>query len=245
MTTKDAVTAQPPDERPVSVWVRRWRRLPWVVRRSPFAALAVVLMLSVPFAWTRVVANKYLYDEGQFTGTADVVLVLGTQVAPGGEEPFPRLRGRLDAAAQLIRDGRAKVVLVSGDAGGRSGNETKVMSSYLQRAGVSANRIVADPSGLDTYDSCLRAKQVFGVTRAIVVTQGYHLPRAVTLCRHVGINADGVRARCDECTLIDFPRNWGRDFVACSKAAWDAYRDRPSAVSTPPSTAVTDALASL
>lgn len=226
-------------------WLRRWRRLPWVVRKLPIVALAGLLLLSLPFAWTRVTANRYLYDEGEFTGTVDVALVLGTQVAPDGKEPFPRLRGRLDAAAQLVRDGRAKVVLVSGDAGGASGNETSVMSSYLQRAGVSANRIVADPFGLDTYDSCLRAKQVFGVTRAIVVTQGYHLPRAVTLCRHVGIDANGVRASCDECTVIDFPRNWGRDFLACSKAALDAYRDRDAAVVSPPSAAVTEALASL
>lgn len=237
-------------EKPVgamSTWVARWRRLPWVVRRLPTAALIVVVLASIPFGWTRVSAAGHQYDEADLTATtgADVVLVLGTEVAPGGDQPMPKLRGRLDTAARLIRDHRAKVVLVSGDAGGTSGNETSVMSSYLRRAGVSPNRIVADPYGLDTYDSCLRAKQVFGVTRVLVVTQAYHLPRAVTLCRHVGLDADGVRAGCDGCSRISIPGNWLRDYLACGKAVLDATRDRPAAVRSPSSPAVRDALASL
>ena len=65
--------------------------------------------------------------------TADVVLVLGAQVAPGGTDPMPVLRGRLDTAAALVRDGRARVILVSGDGTGGSGDETTVMTSYLTR----------------------------------------------------------------------------------------------------------------
>jgi len=225
----------------------RWRRLPWVVRKLPVAGLILVAFVSVPFGWTRVVASGHQYDEASIISSndVDVLLVLGTEVAPGGDQPNPKLRGRLDTAAQLVRDGHAKVILVSGDASGNSGNETSVMSSYLVHVGVSPNRIVADPYGLDTYDSCLRAKQVYGVTRALVVTQAYHLPRAVTLCRHVGIDADGVRASCDACSLVDLPRNWLRDYLACSKAAWDAIRDRPSAIESRSSSAIADALAGL
>jgi vancomycin permeability regulator SanA len=225
----------------------RWRRLPWVVRKLPVAALILVVLVSVPFGWTRVAASGHQYDETSITATTDVdvVLVLGSEVAPGGDQPMPRLRGRLDTAAQLVRDGHAKVILVSGDASGNSGNETSVMSSYLEHVGISSNRIVTDPYGLDTYDSCLRAKQVYGVARVLVVTQAYHLPRAVTLCRHVGIDADGVRASCDACSLVDLPRNWLRDYLACSKAAWDAISDRPPAIESRPSSAITDALASL
>ena len=225
----------------------RWRRLPWVVRKLPLAALILVAFVSVPFGWTRVVAGGHQYDEASLADTfdVDVVLVLGTEVAPGGDQPNPKLRGRLDTAAQLVRDGHAKVILVSGDASGSSGNETSVMSSYLVHVGISPNRVVADPYGLDTYDSCLRAKHVYGVTRTLVVTQAYHLPRAVTLCRHVGIDADGVRADCDACSLVDLPRNWLRDYLACSKAAWDATRDRPPAIESRSSLAIVDALASL
>ena len=103
-------------------------------------------------------------------------------------------------------------------------------------------RIVTDPDGLDTYDSCVRARQVYGVTRALVVTQPYHLARAVALCRRVGIDADGVGARCD-CVPLNVARNAARDYLATSKAAWDLWRGRPPAVGSPPSDEVDRALA--
>lgn len=220
----------------------RWRTLPPVIRWLLIAGSVVVALAAIPFGWTRVAAAGHLYNEAEVTATTDVVLVLGAEVAPGGDQPMPFLRGRLDTAAQLVRDGRARVILVSGDAAGGSGNETSVMARYLVGAGVSADRIVTDPFGLDTYDSCLRAAKVYGVTRALVVTQPYHLARAVTLCRHVGIDADGVGARCDGC-LVNVARNAVRDYFACSKAAWDAVRDRPAGVVSPPSGAIAEALA--
>lgn len=172
-------------------------------------------------------------------------MVLGAQVAPGGAGPLQYLRGRLDTAAALLRAGRARVILVSGDGRGASGDETAVMTAYLTGpAGIPANRVVADPYGLDTYDSCVRARRVFGVTRLLVVTQGYHLPRAVTLCRHAGIDTDGVIARCDRCNPVNLPRNYVRDYFACTKAALDAWRNRKPAVSSPPSDAVRAALRS-
>jgi vancomycin permeability regulator SanA len=220
-----------------------WRRLPWAVRKLPVAGLVVLVLAAIPFGWTRVAARGHVFDATDVPA-ADVVLVLGSQVTPE-HEPMPVLRGRLDTAAQLVRDGRARVVLVSGDAGGHSGNETSVMTTYLRRQGVEADRIVADPYGLDTYDSCLRAKQVYGLTRLLVVTQAYHLSRAVALCRDVGVDADGVRAGCGGCALLTLTREYPRDYLAATKAAWDAFSDRKAAVTSPPSRAVADALARL
>src|SRR5258706_5761435 len=156
---------------------------------------------------------------------------------------MPFLRGRLDTAALAVTSGHAKVILVSGDASGGSGNEPAVMRSYLSgSAKIDPSRVLADPSGLDTYDSCLRARQVYGVTKALVVTQAYHVARAVTLCRHAGIDADGIGARCDACSL-NLVRNAVRDYFACAKAAWDTYRDRSGAVQSPPTSEVSDAVA--
>jgi vancomycin permeability regulator SanA len=202
---------------------------------------------AVPFGWTQARASGHLYDESDLTGAggprADVVIVLGAQVADGGTRPMPFLQGRLDTAAALLASGRAQVVLVSGDAGGASGNETEVMRAYLATVGVDPSRVVADPYGLDTYDTCVRARQVYGVTRALIVTQRYHLARAVTLCRQAGIDTDGVGARCDGCWWTTLANKSVREYFACTKAAWEAYRDRPPAVSSPPSTEVADALA--
>ncbi len=216
------------------------------VRVSLTAALAVTAAAAVPFGWVQAQASGHLWDETELRDGAgphaDVVIVLGAQLADGGDAPLAFLRNRLDTTAEVIASGHARVALVSGDGHGSSGNETRVMRDYLVEAGVDPSRVVEDPYGLDTYDSCVRARQVFGVTRALVVTQRYHLARAVALCRQAGIDADGVGAPCEECS----PRvvtNAIREYFACTKAAWDAWRDRPPALSSPASTAVADALA--
>jgi vancomycin permeability regulator SanA len=223
-------------------WLRR------VVRRHPrvtrlFAvAVAALLLVSTPWFWTELAARGHVYDESD-APAADVVLVLGTEVMPDGR-PSNRLAGRLQTAAALVQSGRARVILASGDAGGASGDEPAAMTAYLTGTlDVDRQRVVSDPHGLDTYDSCLRARQVYGVTKALVVTQWYHVSRAVTLCRHVGIDADGVTARCTGCGTGLHVEKGIRDYLASSKAALDAVRDRPPAVSSPKNRAVHDALA--
>lgn len=228
----------------------RWHRLPrWIkmlVRSGLIAAVAVALLPAGPFVWTRVQAGGHLYTEADVAGDggprADVVIVLGGQVAPGGTRPYNFLQGRLDTAAVLLHSGRARVALVSGDAHGRSGNETAVMTGYLASIGIDPDRVVADPYGLDTYDTCVRARHVYGVGRALVVTQDHHLARAVTLCRRAGVDADGVAASCPDCRRGTVARNWVRDYFACTKAAWDVWRDRPPAVSSPASGELADSL---
>lgn len=204
-------------------------------------AVAALLLSSAPWLWTQVAARGHLHDEAA-APAADVVIVLGGEVAADRLMPAPRLAGRLDTAAALVRGGRARAILVSGDGGGESGDEPAVMTAYLTGLGVDPRRIAADPHGLDTYDTCVRARTVYGVTRALVVTQSYHLSRAVTLCRRVGIDADGVTARCAGCAATLLAGKAVRDYFASGKAAWDAVRGRAPAVASPPSPHVRDAL---
>jgi len=244
--------ARASEPRPRRRWARLpgWRRLPrWVrlgVRVAAVAALVLVVTAAGPFVWTRVAASGHIYTAADLTGDdgprADVVIVLGGQVAPDRTRPYNFLQGRLDTAAALVAAGRARVILVSGDANGQSGNETAVMRDYLASIGVDPDRVVEDPYGLDTYDTCARARDVYGITKALVVTQGYHLARAVTLCRHAGIEAEGVVAGCPDCRWTTQAQNWVRDYFAATKAAWDAWRNRPPAVTSPPSPEVAEAL---
>jgi vancomycin permeability regulator SanA len=223
------------------------RRPPWrlVVRAAVVVGCVAVVVSGPAFAWTRFAAAGHLYDPAD-APRADVALVLGAEVAPGGTRPMPFLRGRLETAAGLVRAGRVKVLLVTGDAHGGSGDETTVMSAYLVGdLGIDPARVVVDPDGLDTYDSCVRARTVYGITRALVVTQPFHLSRAVALCRGAGIDADGVRAACDGCSTARLVRNTTRDYAACTKAAFDALTDRPPGVDSPPNRAVADALTRL
>ncbi|GAB6899348.1 SanA/YdcF family protein [Kineosporia succinea] len=206
-------------------------------------SILLTCLVSAPWAWTVLTATGHRHDLAD-APAADVVLVLGTAVAPDGL-PENRLEGRLATAAELVKSGRARVVLVSGDGNGDSGDEPAAMTSYLtEHLGVDPARVVADPSGLDTYDSCIRARDVYDVRTALVVTQPYHLSRAVTLCRTLGIDTEGVEARCDNCGTALMMVKQAREYVACSKAAWDVITRRDPYVGSPASPEVTDALQS-
>ncbi|NJC71052.1 DUF218 domain-containing protein [Planosporangium thailandense] len=213
----------------------RWPRL---VRRFAPLGLALALLLLAPTIWLRLASLGHIHDQGR----APVAIVFGAQLAPGGTQPMPFLRGRLDTAVDLVRSGRAKAVLVSGDAHGGSGDEVTAMSRYLVAHGVPAHRIVVDGYGLDSYDTCRRAHDVYGVRRALLVSQGFHLPRAVSLCRSLGIDADGVAAGCRGCQTVTIAYNTAREIAAAWKAVYDRVSDRPPAVVSPANQQLTAAL---
>jgi vancomycin permeability regulator SanA len=174
---------------------------------------------------------------------APVALVLGAQVYPDGT-PSPFLAARLEIARRLYESGKVRVILVSGDHMHWEYNEPGVMFRWLLAHGVPTEKIVLDHAGFDTYDSCARAKEVFGVTKLIVVTQMFHLPRAVALCRHFGIDATGVG---DE-TMKQFHGPWltgaSREYGAGVKAAYDVVSGRRPVWLGRPETGVDDALRS-
>jgi vancomycin permeability regulator SanA len=210
----------------------RWLRL------GLFAAVVFLAVVIGPAVWLRTGSAGRLYVADRAPAT-DVAIVLGAQVAPGGTTPMPLLTGRLQVSAQLVREGRVKALLVSGDAHGGSGNEVAVMRAYLVSHGVDPARIVVDPYGHDTYDTCRRAYDVYGLRRALLVTQPLHLPRAVTLCRTLGIDADGVYATCAGCLNVTIAYNTTREWLAGPKAVVDTVRGRRPAVVSPPDRALT------
>ncbi len=120
-----------------------------------------------------------------------MALVFGAGLRDG--RPSPYLAHRLDAAVRLHRAGTVRVLLVSGDHGRRDHDEPGAMRRYLLDRGVPPGRVVSDHAGFDTWDSCARAARVFGVRRALLVSQDYHVRRAAALlCRAAGIDAYGV-----------------------------------------------------
>lgn len=124
---------------------------------------------------------------------ADVALVFGAGLAPGGV-PSPVLKQRMDAAIALYRSGKVKKLLVSGDNSDAYHDETKAMRRYAIDRGLPVKDVIGDYAGLSTYDSCYRAKEIFGVHRAVLVTQDFHLPRALFIANSLGIEAHGVAA---------------------------------------------------
>lgn len=120
-----------------------------------------------------------------------VVLVPGAGLNAVGGPSLP-LRDRLDAAIQLYKAGKVQKLLVSGDNDSVYYNEPGAMQTYAIEAGIPEEDVVPDYAGRRTYDSCYRARHIFGMDELIVVTQAYHLPRAVFLCENSGIDVVGV-----------------------------------------------------
>lgn len=151
---------------------------------------AVVCALALaPVAWVLLASAGRRKDPGAVPDRP-VAVVLGA--AAWAEGPSPLLARRLDLAVRLYRDGRVGRILVSGDNRAVSRHETDTMTAYLVDCGVPADRIEADPHGYRTWDTCVRAREVFGIRSATMVTQSFHLPRTVALARAAGIDAVGV-----------------------------------------------------
>ena len=103
-------------------------------------------------------------------------------------------RDRLRTAADLYFLGKAKKILISGDNSSLSYNEPVAGQKFLMQIGVPEKVIALDYAGLRTLDTCARGKQIFSIESAYLVTQGFHLPRSLFLCRHFGIKVVGVNA---------------------------------------------------
>ncbi|WP_406001010.1 vancomycin high temperature exclusion protein [Streptomyces sp. NBC_00829] len=178
--------------------------------------LACVLALA-PATWMHAVADSRVRTVAQVP-SEDVAVVFGAGLWKG--RPTPYLAHRLDAAAELYRAGKVKVVLVTGDNSRVEYDEPDAMRTYLTARGVPDKRIVSDYAGFDTWDSCVRAKKIFGVERAVLVTQGFHIRRAVALCRAAGIESYGVGvAEPHDATWL---YGGTREMFAAGKAALDA-----------------------
>jgi SanA protein len=164
----------------------------WVLLLVVATALAVV-----PRLWMRIVYEDRIYPRAEDVPAEDrprVALVLGAGLAPGGGRPSPVLYDRVATAADLYHAGRVSKLLLSGDNRYVDYNEPEVMRETARSLGVPDHDIVLDYAGRRTYDSCYRARNIFEVTRAVVVTQAFHMDRALYLCEAMGIDAVGVDA---------------------------------------------------
>ncbi|MEV6691524.1 ElyC/SanA/YdcF family protein [Micromonospora sp. NPDC051196] len=214
----------------VLAWLRRIRengRGRWLRRAVLAGAVGALLLVVASWAsvsWIRSGAEGRMHT-AQTVPDTPVALVLGTRVQPDGT-PAPFLTARLEIARELYATGKVQAILVSGDNMNADYNEPEAMQRWLVEHGVPADKVVLDHAGFDTYDSCARAKRIFGVERATVVTQQFHLARAVTVCRHLGVDAIGVG---DE-TAREYARTWRisstREYGASVKAALDVLSGR-------------------
>jgi SanA protein len=173
-----------------------------MLRRLPFRQIAVTALGAAVTLVAFVAAiNVYVLTQEDGDATSDLArvphaqaaVVLGALVQPDGTMSS-MLKDRVDRAAALYRAGKVDRVLVSGDHGTWSYDEPDTMRRALQADGVPGRDIFTDHAGFDTWATMVRARKVFGVTDAIVVTQDFHMPRALYLAQAAGLHATGFSA---------------------------------------------------
>lgn len=159
-----------------------------------------------------------LMDAPDRVDSPQAIIVLGAALKADGT-PSDALADRLVTGVRLFQENKAPRILVTGDDGKFHTDEVSVMRQYLIDRGVSSSSILVDGQGYRTYESCTRAKDIFSIERAIVVTQAFHMPRALYLCNNLGIQTTGTTS--DLHTYKDRLKNVLRDWLASAKAWWD------------------------
>jgi len=138
-------------------------------------------------------SKKFIFDSIEQVPNCYTAIVLGAKVYDSGY-PSDFLQDRMDVAIDLYRNNKIMRFLLSGDHGRVDYDEVNSMKKYLLAHGVDTCDIFLDHAGFDTYNTMVRAKEIFKVKDAIIVTQEFHLPRAVYIARSIGLNAYGIKS---------------------------------------------------
>ncbi len=196
--------------------------------------VAAVLLLTVLAmdGWVRYRAGAYVLEpEEAGSVEADCILVLGCGVRPDGT-PSLMLRDRLDMGIALYEAGAAPKLLMSGDHSQEYYDEVNTMKNWAKAAGVPSEDIFMDHAGFSTYESMYRARDVFQVRKVLIVSQAYHLYRAVYDARQLGLEAWGVAAE-DVAYLGQAYRN-GREILArCKDLIYCVFQPEPTFLGDP------------
>jgi SanA protein len=155
---------------------------------------------------------------------AQTIIILGASVRSDGSLSSV-LKERLDTGISLYRIDKAPKILLSGDNSTPRYNEVEAMRKYLVAHDVPEEDIFMDYAGFDTYDTMYRARDVFQVKSAIIVTQPFHLSRSVYIARRLGIDAQGYRNPSH--VLKSYDRAIYREWLARVKAVWEVEISRP------------------
>ncbi len=170
---------------------KRWRRLLLFV--LVLGLLAVSALLIINICLVSAAKDKILSADKAASFDADCILILGAGVRDDGS-PSHMLEDRLKTGLQLYELGAPDKILMTGDHGRQEYNEVGVMKDFATERGVPSENVFMDHAGFSTYESLYRARDVFKAKRVIIVTQEYHLPRALYIADRLGLEAVGVSA---------------------------------------------------
>ncbi|WP_207670494.1 SanA/YdcF family protein [Clostridium sartagoforme] len=159
-----------------------------------FISLLIVSLIIVILAISNVNSyKKYIYNIEDIPKGEDAIIVLGAGVKNNGT-PSDILADRLETSIEVYNEGAAGALILSGDHGREEYNEVGAMKDYVLKNNIDESIVFMDHAGFSTYDTMYRAKEIFKVKSAVIVTNEYHLPRALYIARKLGIEAYGVKS---------------------------------------------------
>ncbi|WKZ37069.1 MAG: ElyC/SanA/YdcF family protein [Anaerolineales bacterium] len=201
------------------------RSLKFLWRTALVLSLLILIGLFAPKFAMQIFAVPRTFSVEEVRSTR-VAIVFGAGLLRDGSAG-PVLSDRVQTAVQLYEQGKVEKLLMSGDNRFVEYNEPEAMRQYALQRGVPNEDIVLDYAGRRTYDTCYRAKHIFGVEQAILVTQAFHMPRALFLCSWFGLESTGVEA--DNRYFLKRSRAyWNfRELFAAFQAVWDVLVTKP------------------
>jgi vancomycin permeability regulator SanA len=162
-----------------------------MLRRLLLLAVVLIALLLVALGYVAETTAAFRFETASAVPPAPVAIVFGAGVRPDGRLSR-MLADRVRGGVELYQAGRVTKLLMTGDNSRVDYDEVTAMKRYAVELGVPAEDVALDYAGFSTYESCYRARPIFGVTAAVLVTQRYHLPRAVYTCRQLGVAAVGL-----------------------------------------------------
>jgi SanA protein len=202
--------------------LKRWPRLSKLAIGGAVALVLLVAGANLYVLWSGGDSTSEVADVPK----AEVAIVPGALVEPDGDLSA-MLAARVEQASRLWHAGKVEKILVSGDHGTWKYDEPDTMRKALVRDGVAPEDVFEDHAGFDTWATMVRARRIFGVDEAVVITQGFHMPRALYLADEAGIDATGLTADL---------QSWGyqgrkssvREVLSRVKAVADVTLDTPA-----------------
>jgi len=204
-----------------------------LVKRILMMLIKLIFFLGISSATILLIARLItaIHSKGRVHSIEDIpaeraAIVFGAGLWRDGS-PTPVLRDRVQAASELYFQGKVEKILMSGDNRFADYDEPTAMKNYALELGIPEEAMILDYAGRRTYDTCYRAKEIFGLESAILVTQEFHLSRALYICDALGISSKGINA--DRRTYRKISRvYWNlREALATISALWDVHIKHP------------------
>ena len=191
-----------------------------IKRAIIYFSLVSLMPIAVLTFWVnlKILRADYIILDLQSAPTTTLAIVFGGGMLESGEQSKSQ-EDRVLVGVELYKLGKVQKIMVTGDDGGNHDDEVAAMKLQAIKLGVPKDDITIDPHGYRTYESCYRALAVYNVTNAIVVSQSYHIPRIIYLCRGLGVETIGVAADLRDYGIVWYESEM-REVLARVKGWW-------------------------